>query len=263
MASSKIDRQIWPAVVAHRGASSTHPENTVEAFHAAADAGADFIELDVRLTADGHLVVLHDADVSRTTNGTGMVHQMTLAQVKALDVVGGERSLKVPTLEEVLHEMSGLIGVDVEIKNRREDPGGEATDEAVAERCVETVVAAAFQGSIVLSSFDASSIERVRELEPDIPTGFIASALTDVWDVLGYARTRGHELILPQSPGVFEAGPELVEAAHDAGVLVGPWTVDDAEAVERLFAMGVDAVATNDPAMAVGIRDRFRAARPA
>src|SRR5207244_5819311 len=89
MAASKIDRQIWPAIVAHRGASATHPENTLSAFLAAAAAGADMVELDVRLTADGVPVVLHDLDVSRTTDGSGSAHLMSLRELKRLDASGG------------------------------------------------------------------------------------------------------------------------------------------------------------------------------
>src|SRR5262245_49141024 len=89
MASTKNERQIWPAVVAHRGSSATHPENTLDAFRAAVLAGADYVELDARLTADGVPVVLHDADVSRTTDGSGLVHELTLSQVESLDASGG------------------------------------------------------------------------------------------------------------------------------------------------------------------------------
>ena len=89
MAASKIDRQNWPAIVAHRGASATHPENTLGSFLAAADAGADMVELDVRLTADRVPVVLHDLDVSRTTGGSGLVHLMSLHELKQLDATGG------------------------------------------------------------------------------------------------------------------------------------------------------------------------------
>jgi glycerophosphoryl diester phosphodiesterase len=84
--------------------------------------------------------------------------------------------------------------------------------------------------------------------------------MVDPWAALRYARTGGHDLVLPQAPALFEAGEPFIQAAHADGIRVGAWTVDDPEALERLFAMGVDAVATNDPVMAVPIRDRVRAA---
>jgi glycerophosphoryl diester phosphodiesterase len=246
-------------IVAHRGASSTHPENTLEAFRAAVDVGADFIELDVRLTADHVAVVLHDADVSRTTDGTGLVNEMTLAEVKALDASGDRGlALKVPTLEEVLRELSGLIGVDVEIKNLPGEPRYDSPGEAAAVECVRLIREIAFEGEVILSSFNASPIERVREVAPDVPTGFITTAVLDPWEVLAYAKSQGHAFILPQAPALYEEGRPFVEAAHEAGVRVGAWTVDDPDAVDRLFALGVDAVATNDPAAGVAVRDRYR-----
>jgi glycerophosphoryl diester phosphodiesterase len=259
MGSPKIDRQIWPAVVAHRGASSIHPENTLQAFLAAVEIGADFIELDVRLTADGVAVVLHDFEVSRTTNGNGLVHEMTLAQVKALDASGDRGlGLEVPTFEEVLRALSGRIGVDIEIKNLPGEPAFDSPKESIALECVRLIEETGFEGPVIASSFNWLPIERVREVAPELPTGFITSALIDPWAALVYARTHGHDLILPQAPAIFEAGDAFLEAAHEAGVRVGAWTVDDPQAVERLLSMGVDAIATNDPAMAIPIRDRFR-----
>jgi glycerophosphoryl diester phosphodiesterase len=260
MALPKIDRQNFPAVVAHRGASATHPENTIEAFEAAIAAGADYVELDVRLTADDVPVVLHDFDVSRTTDGTGLLHEMTLNDVKGLDASGGgATAVQVPTFEEALEVLSGRIGLDVEVKNLPGEPAFDSPREAVVELVIRSIRDSAFAGPLLVSSFNWLSIEHARQIAPDVPTGFITSALIDPWAALVYARSRGHDFLLPQAPAVFEAGTEFVRAAHDAGVRVGAWTVDDPDAVERLFAMGVDAVATNDPAMAVLIRDRFRA----
>jgi glycerophosphoryl diester phosphodiesterase len=261
MASTKIERQIWPVVVAHRGASATHPENTLDAFLAAVEAGADYVELDARLTADGVPVVVHDADVSRTTDGTGLVHELTLSQIEALDASGGRgASQEVPTLRRVLDELSGRVGVDIEVKNLPGEPGFDPSREAVTEQVVAIIRQVAFEGPLLVSSFNWMSIERSRQLAPDVPTGFITSAAIDAGEALGYARAHGHAFVLPQAPAVFEAGPAFVRAAHETGIRIGAWTVDDPQAIERLFDMGVDAVATNDPAVAVPIRDRFRRA---
>jgi len=259
MGPSKFDRQIWPAVVAHRGASSTHPENTLPAFLAAAEAGADFIELDVRMTADGVPVVLHDIDLSRTTDGAGAVSRTSLSDLRRLDASRGvgERT-PIPTFAEALEALSGRAGLDVEIKNLPEEQSFDSPREEAVEATLALAVTQGFPGPLVITSFNWLSIERAKQIDPTVPTGFITSALIDPWAALVYARNMGHDLVLPQAPALYEAGLAFVEAAHGDGIRVGAWTVDDPDAVERLFDMGVDAVATNDPAMAVPIRNRFR-----
>jgi glycerophosphoryl diester phosphodiesterase len=261
MPASNLERQIWPAVVAHRGASVTHPENTIEAFIAAIEAGADYVELDARLTSDGVAVVLHDFDVSRTTNGSGFVHQLSLAEVKRLDASGGRgNAAEVPTLKEALGALSGRAGVNVEIKNLPGEPAFDSPREAAAEEAVRLLDETGFSGPVLVSSFNWLSIERVRALDAGIQTGFLTSAVVDPRAALVYVRSRGHGYVLPQSPALLQAGGGFVEDAHRDGIRVGTWTVDDPETIEQLFAMGADAVATNDPSAAVPIRDRFRAA---
>jgi glycerophosphoryl diester phosphodiesterase len=259
MPSKEVDRQNWPVVVAHRGASVSHPENTLPAFEGAIAAGADIVELDVRLTADNVAVIMHDLDVSATTDGTGFVHQMTLEEIKRLDASRGPGPrVEVPTLREALQTLSGRIGLNVELKNLPGEPSFDSPREAAAEQVVELLGESAFDGPVLVSSFNWLSIERVRSLDPDVPTGFLTMAAIDPYAALVYARTNGHTYVLPQAPALFAAGEEFVQEAHLEGVLVGTWTVDDPDGLERLYAMGVDAVATNDPEMAVPIRDRYR-----
>ena len=100
--------------------------------------------------------------------------------------------------------------------------------------------------------------ERVRQIEPTLPTGFLTTAAVDPGAALLYVVSNGHAYVLPQAPAVFDAGQGFVEQAHAEGVRVGAWTVDLPDGIERLFAIGVDAVATNAPEVAVTIRDRFR-----
>jgi glycerophosphoryl diester phosphodiesterase len=261
MGTLKLERQKWPAVVAHRGASVAYPENTLASFEGAVAAGADVVELDVRLTADGVPVILHDLDVGVATDGAGFVHELTLDQVKRLDASHGRGPrAEIPTLREVLEALSGRVGVNIEIKNIPGEPSFDSPKEAVAELSVQMVSQVGFQGRILMSSFNWLSIERVHDLDPSISTGFLTTAVIDPRASLAYVRTRGHQYVLPQAPALLAAGAEFVDAAHGSGVLVGTWTVDDPDAIERLYEMGVDAVATNDPEMAVPIRDRFRAA---
>ncbi len=259
MPPPQSERQKWPVIVAHRGASALFPENTLRSFEGAIEAGADVVELDVRLTADEVPVVLHDLDVAITTDGTGFVHQLTLAQVKKLDASRGHGPrLEVPTLREALELMTGRVEVMIEIKNLPGEPSFDSPREAAAEQIVKVVDELGVHGSVTAASFNWLSIERVHELNPDISTGFLTTAVIDPWASLVYARTHGHRFVLPQAPALLDAGREFVQEAHREGLLVGTWTVDEPGLLERLFEMGADAVATNDPAMAVPIRDRFR-----
>jgi glycerophosphoryl diester phosphodiesterase len=249
-------------VVGHRGASARHPENTLPSFEAAIQAGADVIELDVRLTADRVPVVMHDADVSHTTDGAGFVNELTLGAVKRLRAGHRDNAQSgradVPTFLEALEVLSGRAGVDVEIKNLPGEPGFDSPREEVVERALEVLEESRFKGEVILSSFNWLSIERSQALRPDLPTGFLSTASIDPWASLLYTKSGGHDYVLPQYPVLLEAGPAYVQAAHADGVRVGTWTADEPELIERLFEMGVDAVATNRPEVAVPIRDRFR-----
>lgn len=259
MLLANFERQIRPIVVAHRGSSATHTENTLPAFEGAVQAGADMVEVDVRLTSDGVAVILHDLDVSATTDGSGFVHTLTLAQVKGLKAAGGRGPrTEIPTLREALELLSGRAGIDIEIKNLPGEPAFDSPREAAAEQVVGLLHETGFEGMVLVSSFNWLSIERIQELAPAIATGFLTTAAIDPRAALVYARSRGHAYVLPQAPVIYEAGASFVEAAHSAGVLVGTWTVDDPAAIEGLFAMGVDAIVTNDPGVAVPIRNRFR-----
>ncbi|HEV8683652.1 MAG TPA: glycerophosphodiester phosphodiesterase family protein [Actinomycetota bacterium] len=247
-----------PLVVAHRGASADLPENTLVAFEAAARAGADIIEFDLRLTADRVPVVLHDEDLSRTTDGNGLVRETTLAEVKRLDASSGRGARQeVPTLAEAL-ELIGQTdaGVDLEIKSLGgADPGRHE----LLEAALKVLDAERFPGPILVSSFNGLTLQRCRELAPGLPTGFLTAVAIEPMSALAYARQAGHEFLLPQVESVLEAGPGFVEQCHGAGLRVGTWTVDDEATLEKLLRWGVDAVASNHPGLAVSVRDRVAA----
>ena len=234
-------------VVAHRGASVEQPENTIAAFEAAIDAGADAVEFDVRMTADRHAVVLHDPDVSRTTDGIGIVSQMTLDEVRVLGV---------PTLEETLRCLSGRAGVDIEIKNLPDEPGYTPDSEPAIEATLAALDDVAFSGQVIVSSFNPASIAHSRALRPDVPTGLLTWVDVGADDALARATGQGHPWVLPFVTKVLEAGDGFGDRAHDGGALLGVWIADDPETARRLFDLGADAVATNDPRTIVLIRDR-------
>ncbi len=255
MLELSFNQAMLPVVVAHRGASSTRPENTLDAFRVALDAGAGVVELDVRLTADGVPVVMHDPDVSRTTDGDGYIHELTFAQVKRLNAGrrGGVRA-EVPALSDVLELVSGRGGVDLEIKNIPGDPGFDPEREGIVEAVLRELDASAFDGPVLVSSFNPISIRRSRELAPRIPTGLLTTKEVEARAALAHAREAGHPFVLPNVRPLLAAGRSFVNGAHEAGVLVGTWTVDDRETIRTLFDWGVDAVATNDPELAVALR---------
>jgi len=143
----------------HRGARAEAPENTLMAFERALNIGADMVELDLRETEDGHLVCLHDPDVSSTTNGTGLVSQLTLDEIRSLDA--GE-SQRVPLLEEALDFARGRIGVNIDVKVH----GAE-------ERILEYVEKRGMIGTVMVSAFHHVILEITRELSPHIATALI------------------------------------------------------------------------------------------
>lgn len=248
-----------PAVVAHRGASHSHPENTLPAFAAALELGVELIELDVRLTRDGVPVVIHDPDVSRTTDGAGLVHELTIGQVKALDASHGrgERT-EVPTLRQVLGAAAGRAGVVIEIKNLPGDPGFVPDAEPHVEAALDELAAVGLEGPAIVCSFNPSAIRRAGELAADrglpVATGLLTAPMIPASDAIGAAAAGGHGFVLPHREAVRAAGIGVVAGAHDAGVRLGTWTVDDPAELRTFLGWGLDAVATNDPATALAVR---------
>ena len=243
-------------VVAHRGASVEQPENTIDAFEAAIDAGADAVEFDVRMTADGVPVVMHDPDVSRTTDGTGLVAELTLSDIRRLRIaVPGGGAAGVPTLEEALECLAGRAAADIEIKNLSWEPGFTPDREAGVEATLDALDAVGFPGQVIVSSFNPASITHSRALRPDVPTGLLTEYEVDADEALTRAAAHGHPWVLPFVLKVLEAGDGFADRVHDDGALLGVWIADDPETARRLFDLGADAVATNDPRAIVGIRD--------
>jgi glycerophosphoryl diester phosphodiesterase len=246
-----------PVVVAHRGASLAHPENTMAAFEAAIASGAEVVEFDIRVSADGHAVVMHDAVVDRTTDGHGAVRSLTLDQLRQLRITTSGPVQRVLTLAEVLTAMSGRIGVDIEIKNIPGDPDFDADRERAVEATLDALGASGFVGPVLLSSFNPISIARARTLEPAIATGLLTSYDVEADVALAFAHAEGHPWVLPFVQMVQAAEPGFAARAHRDGMLVGTWIVDDPADAVALMQTGVDAVATNDPVAVVTARDRM------
>ena len=234
-------------VFAHRGWPRAEPENTMASFRAAAEAGCDGIELDVQLSADGRLVVIHDESVDRTTDGSGQVRDLTLAELRRLDAGAGFARARggpadpsarhaMPTLEEYLDFARGLdLVTDIELKNYLfEYPGlEERTIAAVRERGMEE--------RVILSSFNHQSMALCRRLAPEIDAAFI----TGNWMIEAgdYCERHGARYFKPRFGYLTPANLAELEA-H--GVRAMAWTVDEASEAARLEAGGAWALITND-----------------
>jgi glycerophosphoryl diester phosphodiesterase len=206
-------------IFGHRGSPFEAPENTLASFRAAAAAGADGIELDVRWGDGGELLVHHDP---------------------LPDPVPSE----VPTLGEAMAACGGLI-VNVEIKNLPTEPGWDA-EEQVALAVAEEMRSRADR--VLVSAFTLASIDAVRAAAPEVPTGWLTLAGFDQVDAVATAADRGHSALHPHHSAVT---PELVDAVHAAGLRLNTWTVDDEARMRELAAMGVDGIITNLPRLAV------------
>jgi glycerophosphoryl diester phosphodiesterase len=228
-------------VVAHRGASAHQPENTLAAFEAAVAAGADIVELDVRRSADGALVVRHDPTV-----GPANVAEVTLAEIEAMQP-------EIPTLDAVLELLRGRVALEVEIKNVPGEAGYEPSGSTIAGDVVGALRRHAFAAAFV-ASFDPDCLHSVGEIDPELATGLLVEPPGDLDQALELAAGR-HAFLLPEATALEAAGPAFIDRAHERDLYLCAWTVDDPDALERLFELGVDAVETNDPALGVRVRD--------
>jgi glycerophosphoryl diester phosphodiesterase len=231
----------------HRGNPAEHPENTLASFASAIEVGVDVIECDVHLSADGHLAVIHDHTLDRTTSGTGAVGRRSWAELRALDAGGGER---IPELDEVLELARGRVGVAIEIKSLPVRYDG------LEVALVETLRRQRMVEDSAVICFDHRVIRRVRDLEEGLVVGaLVAGRPLLLPELLAYARAEVY------SPHWSFADADLVEEVHECGAVVGVWTVDDERTVDLVLRAGVDAVYSNRP-RSVGAVLAERGVRP-
>ena len=248
-----------PRLFAHRGASARAPENTLEASRLAREQGASYLELDVHLSADSELVVIHDCSVSRTTGRRGRVENMSLAEIRKLDA--GFRftmdhgrtfpyrgkGLRVPTLGEVLDAFAEMW-ITVEIKETR--PG-------VAEALARVLRAHRAEERVIVASHEHGLLAAFREASPSVGTSFSKDEVRDF-----LLRLRGGSMDGYRPPGVAFQVPEykglrrvvsksVIEAVHGFGIEVHVWTVNEPVHIARLLSWGVDGIMTDDPARAI------------
>ncbi len=223
-----------PLVIGHRGASHDAPENTLAAFGLALEQGAVGVELDVQLSADGWPVVIHDFKVDRTTDGTGVVSQMKLAELQALSAGEGQT---ISTLDEVFEAFGPRLLYNIEIKEFRwRDSGLEA---AVADQ----VQAHNLESKVLMSSFSPFAVRRCRRYFPrTIPVALIRE---DTWQQYLYLLADGEA----DHPHYSMVDEKYMAWASRRGYQVNVWTVDAPEEAHRLARLGVHSLITNQPAL--------------
>ena len=222
------------AVYAHRGCTEGFAENTLDTFAEARRVGADGVELDVRLTADGALAIHHDAVI----DGVGVIAELEVGDLPA----------RVPLLADVLAVCDGMV-VNVEIKNAPKDPGWDPT-EAVASLVASSIEAAGWTERVIVSSFQPATLRAVQVADGRLALGALWGWGVEAGPALEEAAGAGFRAVHPFVTSV-DAG--LVERAHAAGLAVNAWTVNAVEDLRAMVAMGVDAVITDQLGAALAV----------
>lgn len=233
-----------PIIFGHRGACAHAPENTVASFRLAVEEGADFVELDAKLSKDNQVMVIHDQTVDRTTNGSGRINELTRAELQALDAgskfaaqYAGE---KIPTLDEVFKAVRQQIYVNVELTNY-----ASKKDDLIA-LVAEVVKANHMEDRVIFSSFLPGNLKKIHVLIPQAPVAIlclpgIQGAVSRSSLMLGVSPKVVH-------PYLADTTAAMVKKEHARGRRVHVWTVNEAQDMENLLKMGVDGIFTDDPA---------------
>jgi glycerophosphoryl diester phosphodiesterase len=233
-----LEKRDQPRVIAHRGASAHAPENTLDAIALAIEQHADGIELDVKLSSDRAVVVMHDATVDRTTNGSGAVHQLSLAQLSLLDAGAGQQ---IPTLDEVFELIKPAPGflINIEITNY------DTPSDGLEREVVAVVKRHGIPERVLYSSFNHLLIRRVAQLDPDVPRALLTHPkmplpLRDYW----LAPLIRHQF---RHPHYTTVTPKSVETLRATGIGTNVWTVNDREVIKRCIDAGVSGLIGDSP----------------
>lgn len=235
----------FPLVIGHRGFSRIAPENTLSAFEAATKLGVDMIELDVTLSKDGKLIVIHDDDLDRTTNGKGPVVNHTLEELKLMDAgswLNNEfKASKIPTLEEVFNQFGNKVMINVEIK----EPTHPTI--SVVEKVVDLIQKRKLAPTVVISSFNHDVLKKVYSLDKSLKIAVLTDKSLDKIDAVALTKSLHGISFNPDSQHITK---EEVDKLHEAGLLVLPWSHtanDSPETIQKMLAIGVDGIFTNHP----------------
>jgi len=213
--------------IGHRGAKFYEPENTLRSFKKALELGVDAVELDVRRTRDGELVVIHNAEVDRTTNGKGLVSELTLEEIKQLDAGKGE---KIPTLEEALDFLDKRVKILIELK-----------EAGIEEAVLKLVREKGLKNNVIVISFLEEALRRIRELDGEVETGLIYVRHEN--PVEKALELKANYLL----PLYRFTHSSLIRKAHENGLKVIVWTINDEKGALEYVRKGVDGITSDRP----------------
>ncbi|MBY8989993.1 MAG: glycerophosphodiester phosphodiesterase [Candidatus Lokiarchaeota archaeon] len=223
-------------IIAHRGASSIAPENTLKAFQKAIDLKADYIEFDVHKTKDDEIVIMHDGNTFRTTGHFGLIKNMDLEELKQLDCGEGET---IPTLHELINLTKGKIRLNCEIKARN-----------IAEKIIKTIKEADIIDTTIISSFKHDVLLKIQKLEPRIKLASLEPTRTG-WIKSWLSRKKLHNEAINNrfyaiNPFYKLVNRQFIIKAHKNNIRIFPWTVNTDNSIKKLVEISVDGIITND-----------------
>jgi glycerophosphoryl diester phosphodiesterase len=235
-----------PYIIAHRGDSATRPENTLASFRRALEVGADLVELDVQLSKDGHAVVIHDGTLDRTTDGTGKVGELSLAELRKFSAGYPEKfnrefaKERIPSLAEVLLLIRGKARVMIEIKK---ESVAASDEDGIEAKVVGDVMQAGMADDVAIISFERRALVRCARLGHEILRGPLFYR-SEVDEVIAGAREVDAAFVMPEKGMINDA---LADAAHAARIKVATWVVDDPDELRSLMRFDLYGVGTNCP----------------
>lgn len=243
-------------IIAHRGASAYAPENTLPSFEKAVDMGVDGLELDVHLSKDREVVVIHDERIDRTSNGTGFVKDLTLAELKNFDFGSWFNmnfcQTKIPTLEEVIKlldrkKWTGLLNIEIK--------SGIVIYPGIEEKLIDIVKENNLGDRVIFSSFNHQCLKVIKEIEEKAEIGLLyVSNIIDPWL---YAEYLGAAALHPEFHIVYN-NLHLVEKCREKSIAINTYTVDKEKHLTGLFKYKIDGIITNKPDLALKVRRKYQ-----
>lgn len=239
-----------PLVWAHRGASGYAPENTIPAFELANLMGADGVELDIQYTKDKKIVVCHDETIDRTSNGSGLIKDYTLSQLKTFNFDNGNKAYEgvtIPTMQEVFDALRLTeLTINIELKT------GIYFYPGIEEDIVKLTKKNGFSDRVIYSSFNHYSVMKIRRLDPLAKTGFLYADGTI--DMPAYGQTHGVDALHPALYNI--QYPDFIQECRNRGLSVNVWTVNEEKHMKLCQETGVNAIITNYPKKALRLYGR-------